>query len=60
MGHFRRALSAYILKAKKSADSAFQSKKSAEKVRKPRQQNFEIEVRKSLKSLKMYDLKAKF
>ena len=51
---------AYILKAKKYADSAFQSKKSAEKVRKSQQQNFEIKVRKSIKSLKMYDLKAKF
>ena len=34
----RRQLDSYILKAKKSADSAFQSKKSAEKVRKLQQE----------------------
>ena len=36
----------------------FSLKKSAEKVRKSQQQNFEIKVRKSIISLKMYDLKA--
>ena len=41
----------YILKAKKSEDSAFQSKKYTEKGSTSKQQNFAIKVGKSIKSL---------
>ena len=43
------AVHAYILKAKEFAESAFQSKKIAEKVRKSLHQNFATKVCKSLK-----------
>ena len=46
----------YILKAKKFAESAFQSKK----MRKSRHKFFATEVRKSIKSLKMHHFKAKY
>ena len=51
---------AYILKAEKFTESAFQAqKKSAEKVRKSRHKVFATKLRKSIKSLKMHYLKAK-
>ena len=49
----------YILKAEKFAESAFQSQKSAKKVRKSRHKNFATKVRKSIKSLKIHHWKAK-
>ena len=45
-------MASYILKVKESADSTFQSQKSAEKVRKLRRQNFATKVRKSIKNLR--------
>ena len=42
----------YILKAKKSADSTFQSQKICGKVRKSQRQHFATRVRNSIKSLR--------
>ena len=51
---------AYILKAEKFAESAFQSKKkSAEKVRKSQNKKSATKVRKSIKSIKMHHWEAK-